>query len=326
MINVTSKALINLCNTYQTKDSDLTFLGGGREDSDGIAYSYYLAGHKKVLKILAVDKPGRDELQALNDRLAFVHYLGTQGINIAYPEENSEKNLYATYEDGDHIYIAYSMKYCEGENPKTELLTSDLSYHWGKLIGKSHRITKNYPIWKNINGKSSEYGYTDEINFFYDWCKDEFVKSKWQEMSVALSQLPISRNNHGFIHNDNHQFNIIINGNDITLIDFDVAGCHFFLQDIVVPVQGIMFDLAGGIFNNVYNKEPIQRYFNEFINGYETENHIEDFWLKQIDTFINYRRMLLFTCMQGYLNQNTELKNGFLSMIKEAPDIVRSLL
>ena len=87
-----------------------------------------------------------------------------------------------------------------------------------------------------------------------------------------------------------------------------------------------MFDMAGGMFNNVYNKEPIQRYFNEFINGYETENHIDDFWLKQIDTFINYRRMQLFTCMQGYLNQNTELKNGFLSMIKEAPDIVRFLL
>lgn len=41
MINVTLKALNNLCSTYQIKDSDLTFLGGGREDSDGIAYSYY---------------------------------------------------------------------------------------------------------------------------------------------------------------------------------------------------------------------------------------------------------------------------------------------
>lgn len=77
MINVSSKALNYLCKAYQIKDSDLTFLGGGREDSDGIAYSYYLEGHKKVLKILAVDKPGNDDLKALEDRLAFVHYLGT---------------------------------------------------------------------------------------------------------------------------------------------------------------------------------------------------------------------------------------------------------
>ena len=83
MIKVTSKALTNLCNTYQVKDTDLTFLGGGREDSDGIAYTYYLKGNKKVLKILAVDKPRSNELQALNDRLAFVHHLGTQGIGIA---------------------------------------------------------------------------------------------------------------------------------------------------------------------------------------------------------------------------------------------------
>lgn len=279
-----------------------------------------------MLKILAVDKPGNDELQALNDRLAFVHYLGTQGISIAYPEENSDKNIYTTYEDGDHIYIAYSMNYFEGENIKTEMLTTDLSYHWGKLIGKAHKITKNYPIWKNIGGKSSEYGYIDEINFFYNWCKDDFVKSKWQEMSTTLSLLPITRDIYGFIHNDNHQYNIIVNGNDITLIDFDVAGCHFFLQDIVVPVQGILFDLSGGMFNDVYNKEPIKRYFDKFINGYETENHIDNFWLKQIDTFINYRRLISFTCMQGFINQNADLKNGFLHMIKETPDIFSTLL
>lgn len=326
MINVSSKALNSLCKAYQIKDSDLTFLGGGREDSDGIAYFYYFEGHKKVLKILVVDKPGNDEVKALEDRLAFVHYLGTQGINIAYPEENSEKKIYASYEDEDHIFIAYSMKYYEGENLKTALLTTDLSYHWGKLIGKAHSITKNYPIWKNIGGKASEYGYIDEINFFYNWCKDDFVKSKWHEMRTTLSQLPIDRSNYGFIHNDNHQYNIIVNGNDITLIDFDVAGCNFFLHDIVVPVQGILFDLAVGMFNNVYNKEPIKRYFDEFIKGYETENHIDDFWLKQIDTFINYRRLILFTCMQGFINQNADLKNGFLSMIKDTPDIVASLL
>lgn len=52
MINVSSKALNNLCKAYQIKDSDLTFLGGGREDSDGIAYFYYFEGQKKVLNLL----------------------------------------------------------------------------------------------------------------------------------------------------------------------------------------------------------------------------------------------------------------------------------
>lgn len=325
MIKVPANVLSHLCRSYGMKEEDLSFLGGGREDSDGIAYIYFSKNQKKVLKILAVDKPGTDDLAALDERLKFIHYLGENGIDIAGPEENKDHRLYDTYEDGNHIFIAYSMNYCEGKSPESKLLATDLSWHWGKLIGKAHKVAKNYPIWKNINRKPSEFGYQDEVNFFTNWCKEEEVKKEWQKMGLTLSKLPIDRSTYGFIHNDNHQNNIIIRDNCITLIDFDVSACNFFLQDITVPAQGIMFDLSGGMMNEVHHKEPLKYYFDYFINGYETENHIEDFWLEQIDTFLNYRRLLLFTCMQDYLNNNTELKKNFLSMIKTSPEIFRLL-
>lgn len=325
MIKVSTDALSHLCHSYGIKEEGLTFLGGGREDSDGIAYTYYDKGQRKVLKILAVDKPGTEDLMALDERLKFIHFLGESGIDIAGPEENEEHRLYDTYEDEKHIFIAYSMNFCEGESPKTELLATQFSWHWGKLIGKAHRITQKYPLWKNISGKPSEFGYQDEISFFTDWCKEEAVKEEWRNMGLALSKLPINRNTYGFIHNDNHQHNIIAKDNHITLIDFDVSACNFFLQDIIVPAQGIMFDLSGGMMNEVYHKEPLKRYFDYFINGYETENHIDDFWLAQIDTFLSYRRLLLFTCMQGYLNYNTEMKKQFLSMIETRPEIYKLL-
>ncbi len=217
------------------------------------------------------------------------------------------------------------MNYCEGKSPVSELLATDLSWHWGKIIGKAHRATMNYPIWKNIGGKSSEFGYQDEVNFFTNWCKEETVKEEWRKMALTLSKLPINRNTYGFIHNDNHQHNIIVRDKHITLIDFDVSSCNFFLQDITVPAQGIMFDLSGGMTNEFHDKEPLKHYFYYFINGYETENHVEDFWLKQIDVFLNYRRLLLFTCMQDYLNYNTELKKNFLSMIEASPKIFSDL-
>lgn len=50
MIKVSSNALNNLCKVYQISESDLAFLGGGREDSDGIAYSYSSDGKKRCLK------------------------------------------------------------------------------------------------------------------------------------------------------------------------------------------------------------------------------------------------------------------------------------
>lgn len=96
MIKVSANALSHLCRSYGIKEEDLSFLGGGREDSDGIAYVYYHKGQKKVFKILAVDKPGTDDLAALDERLKFIHYLGESGIDIAGPEENRDHRLYDT--------------------------------------------------------------------------------------------------------------------------------------------------------------------------------------------------------------------------------------
>lgn len=325
MITVSEKALSHLCHSYGIKEADLSFLGGGREDSDGIAYSYHSKGQKKVLKILAFETPGTTELAALEERLTFVQYLGENGIDIAYPEKNESRRLYETFEDEKHIFLAYSMKFCEGKSPDTSLLSTKLSWHWGKLMGKAHRLTKNYPIWKNITVNPSQFGHQDEIHFFTNWCKDEGIKEEWRSMEAGLSKLPIDRNTYGFIHNDNHKNNIITKNHQITLIDFDCSSCNFFLQDITVPAQGIMFDLSGGMMNEVYNKEPLKRYFDYFINGYETENHLDELWLDQIDVFFQYRRLLLFTCMQNYLNHNPDLKKNFLFMIESKPEIFRKL-
>lgn len=325
MIKVPEPALSYLCHSYEIKPENLKYLGGGREDSDGIAYVYQDKGGKKVFKVLSIKKPGIIDLPALDQRLKFIHYLGENGIDIAFPKETKNHRLYETYSGENHIFVAYSMNYCEGETPDSKLLTTDFSRQWGKIIGKAHRAAKNYPVWKNIENNPSEFGYQDEVNFFFDWCKEETVKEEWHKMALTLSKLPIDRNSYGFIHNDNHRHNIIKKGNHLTLIDFDCSACNFFLQDITVPAQGIMFDLSGGMITEVYNKEPLKAYFHHFINGYETENHIENFWLDQIDVFLNYRRLLLFTCMQNNLNRNSQRKNQFLTMIKNSPEIFKAL-
>ena len=138
MITVSEKALSHLCHSYGIKEADLSFLGGGREDSDGIAYSYHSKGQKKVLKILAFETPGTTELAALEERLTFVQYLGENGIDIAYPEKNESRRLYETFEDEKHIFLAYSMKQKSGYQPAFYKIKLAL----GQINGKSPSFNK----------------------------------------------------------------------------------------------------------------------------------------------------------------------------------------
>ena len=52
------------------------------------------------------------------------------------------------------------------------------------------------------------------------------------------------------------------------------------------------------------------------------EDDLDSLWVREIQTFLDYRRLLLFTVMQDYLNTNHELKDSFIQTIKEPPEFI----
>lgn len=307
MIELTNQAKVELCEKLSIDLQDLVYLGGGREDSDGIVYTYHEENRKKVLKILAIPETEKAMLKKLEVRIEFAHYLGANGIRLAYPLQNKNDNLYEMSLDNKYYYIAYVMDFYEGSNPESTELTDTLVYAWGRLTGKSHALTKTF-----VGGQdNSALDYEQEVNFFTQWCKDPEIKKAWGEMKQYLSTLSKGLNDYGFIHNDNHQRNILLKNNELTLIDFDCACRQFFIQDIITPAQGLMFDIVGGIVSPLSDIDRLKHFFDCFINGYEAHHHLQKKWYDEIPIFLNYRRMLLFTCMQDWLDTQPELKMNF---------------
>lgn len=306
MIKITDKSMKELCEKLSISQKELSFLGGGREDSDGTVYTYQEGNKKKVLKILAIPEGEKESFARLETRISYANYLGEHGIKLSYPLQNRSGNLYEVSLDNKHYYTAYVMDFSEGRNPESNELTDELVYKWGILTGKSHAVTKTFHGY----GENKKMGYAEEMSFFTNWCKDPDVKKSWTQLKQELSKLPKDACDYGFIHNDNNQRNIIMNGTDLTLIDFDCASDQFFIQDITTPAQGIMFDITGGMVSPLKDDDRLKRFFDSFINGYETQNHLDDKWYERIPMFINYRRMLLFTCMQDWLNTEPELQKA----------------
>lgn len=198
-------------------------------------------------------------------------------------------------------------------------MNDNLVRNWGKLTGKSHKLAKDFDL---SEATDENFGYQGEVSFFLEWCKDLEVKKAWSDMTKTLLSLPRDKSEYGFIHNDNHQRNIIVSKEDLTLIDFDCARRQYFIQDIITPAQGIMFDITGGMMSDITDEKRLKQFFDAFLSGYEQEYHLTDFWYDKISLFINYRRMLLFTCMQSWLETEPMLKNNFIRMIQNPPKIL----
>lgn len=198
-----------------------------------------------------------------------------------------------------------------GNIPQAHDFSKNFYIRYGKIIGKLHQLSKIYPKWKGNapDGDSKVLHWSDEWKFFYSWCQDSEVKRAWQNIKAELSSLPVTRDTFGFIHNDPHVENIMIEKGRVVLIDFDVANFHWFMNDIAIASQFLMFSTTGGMGAPFKDMDKLKSFYMHFMNGYETENHMDAISLDKLELFINYRRLLMYTISQHWLESNPEQRN-----------------
>lgn len=330
MIAIPAEILAALITPYEISPESLTFLGGGREDSDGIAYTYSRAGVKeRVLKILALPGDSKAGLARIGERLKFVHFLGERGAPIVYPLPARDGRLLATASSANTTFVAYSMEKAAGILAQPGQWSDGFIHNWGKTIGQLHRIAQCYPVWRQAPGNGADgplaLGWMEEWHSFYASMHDPEIRSCWLAIRERLAKLPVTRDAYGFIHNDPHIQNILVDGEKIVLLDFDVATTHWFVNDIAIALQGLLFAQSGGMERPVADPAPLHTFLDFFMRGYETENHLERHWLDQLDLMISYRRILLFTVMQGWLKSQPAVRAGWKDMILKEPPVVGNL-
>ncbi len=325
MIKVPPPVLSALCAAARLTPEDLTYLGGGRIDSDGISYTYHQDGQAYVLKILAFQQNSPDALLRLEERLKFVHYLGEHGAPIINPLPRQDGSLYAVQPDGEHLFVAYTYQKIEGGSAGRLAWLAPIARPWGMTVGKLHRLAQAYPTWERSpvgDTGRSVLGWREEWQGFYDQCPDWEVKKRWQSIGERLEALPVQRDCFGFIHNDPHAGNILVTPSRIFLLDFDVANYHWFINDIAITLQSLLFGQTGGLDRPLASAEPLRQFLDEFMEGYRWENQLDPFWLSQVDLFIAYRRVLGFIVMQEWLNSKPSHQRAWKAMILDEPPIL----
>jgi len=123
------------------------------------------------------------------------------------------------------------------------------------------------------------------------------------------------------VHNDPHIENLLYDGQTITLLDFDVANYHWFISDVAIALQALLFFKAGGMERPVSDPAAIEDFLTAFWRGYASENMLAPFWREQLDLFISYRRILLFCVMQGWLATVPETRASWKAMILSEPPV-----
>jgi amicoumacin kinase len=322
MIKVPEPVLHTLAANLGVDREELVKFGGGSESSDGIVYCFPWQDGERLIKVTAVPVGDGASMQRLEERLKFVHFLGENGVNIVYPVTDDQGKLLTALVEGDNVFIAYLMEKVSGKHLPPKEWSEEFFYNFGKTVGGLHRVTQSYPHWRSLKDETTGsviLGWEEEWQGFYEMITDEEVRQRWVSIRERLEKLPIKRDSFGFIHNDPHTYNILVDGAQIHLLDIDVVNFHWFVCDISIAMQEMLFDVTGGIERPVYNSEPIRPTLDAFMRGYRTEHQLDDFWLDHLDLFISYRRILLWSVLQDFLGSKPDVKKSWKEMILTEP-------
>ena len=311
---------------YSASQAALIPFKGGYESSDGILYRFKEDNPDRLVKVMFLGKAqSREALLRFESRLKFVDFLQRKGVRVIEPLLSLNDELYETVEDENGTWVAYAMRRINGKTMSPTVWDPNSVQKWGQLIGKLHRVTQDYPDWEYCSDPVTSERYLtwqSEWENFHNLCKEWDIREKWEQIGEELKALPINRNAFGFIHNDPHLWNLLVDGDNVTLLDFDVANHHWFVNDIAIACQHLLSMVSGGLDQPIHHRERLVDFLREFLKSYYRENDLSQEWLDHLDLFYAYRRILLYLVMEGWRKSKPALQESWKNMILTRPEIL----
>ncbi|MBI5961284.1 MAG: phosphotransferase [Chloroflexi bacterium] len=261
---------------------------------DGVLFDVERDGVPFIIKFIPTTP---DAINATREKIEFVHHLGINGVNVPdYLSSAGGKRVELVESEGE-TFAVLKMRRASGRHI-WELLGWDTARwpdsffeRWGQTLGRIHALSQRYA------GGTAIAHWTAEHSSFVDWCSDPAVGEKWQQVGETLHALPEPADAFGLTHNDLHTGNMLVDGDTITVLDFDVCTRHWFALDIAIA-------LFHPIWEHRHRPAPqieafAQRLTRLFMAGYCRENTLDPAWIERLPLFARYRQILSFIALSG---------------------------
>jgi Ser/Thr protein kinase RdoA (MazF antagonist) len=269
-------------NTFKTKEVSKF------NDPSIEIFTFNKSGKEYIIDFYPAYLPQRRQTRA---ELNFINYLAENSISVARPLKTVNGELFiAPQKIGeDFNIIVFEMasgEFWDKNDPKK--WNDKIFFNWGKLMGNMHRLAKDYKYANTYNVPDIfNRNYTGWGSFFDCLKIYPKVYKITQELLDEIMDLPRNKDSYGLIHCDLHPYNFLIDGDKITVFDFDDNIYAWFALDIGIGLYHGLDWSRKDDFSNDYTNAIIRN----FLKGYLSANDLSDFWISKIPMFMKYRQI-----------------------------------
>lgn len=306
-IKFTKEVISESVQRYCAKDNDITMIGNHQN------YVFRANLQDRTIFIRITHESHRNK-QLIQAEIEWIQYLSTNGILVAKPVFSKNDLLIETVVYDNDTFFIVAFEEAIGKGIGQYPWSTDNVELLGRLTAKMHILSKNYIptnsckrfVWyeNNYISRAGEYLPNGHLK----------VLDALNDLIEQIHKLPKDMDSYGLIHGDMVACNYHVDGDKITLFDFDEASYCWFINDIAIQLFYESLTCRGEL-----DFEGSQLSATHFLKGYCENKVLGSFWLKQIPLFIKLREIILYIAIvrSRNLNDLDEWSMNFMKGRKE---------
>jgi amicoumacin kinase len=224
-------------------------------------------------------------------------FLVNKGVGLPHIHASVNSLWVERFPAGDNYFSVVSYEKLIGESIGDSLWNETLFSRWGGLIGKLHRLSREYVPKKRRYTWYESHFLNLEANIPIT---DREIRNSAEHVIQSVRDLPSSDFQYGLIHADVYQENLFWVKGDLLLFDFDNCEYGHYISDIAIA-------LYAALWRHLDHPNPAQfseRFLRALLLGYREEHELSRTEIEALPLFLQLREVLIYMVAKKMLDLN----------------------
>jgi Ser/Thr protein kinase RdoA (MazF antagonist) len=261
--------------------------------------------------VLRLTPESHRSFEQIEAEIDWVRHLDQWGLPVSAPIANREGNFCQRTEIDEKPWIATAFRRAPGKIGAESAWHQGTFRTWGQITARMHIAATGYqpPHHPRRDWQSFLPSFVPETD------EERVAQEKLAALVSRIEALPSFRNDFGLIHSDLHFWNFAVDGDRLTIFDFDNCEHHWFMADLGT----IIFESATCIHQRLARQEFIADFMKQFLPGYLAVRDSGDL-LAALPDFAKLREIQIFlTLSRRWKNREIgPFQKAFFSATREA--------
>lgn len=281
-----SQAILKQCRQHYDLDPVMTPIAGGFQNA---VFTVTQFETPRILRLTPARTRATENIAA---ELEFINYLHQHGLTVAQPILSRDKKLVTGCRTPQENWTAVLFTVAPGNKvPYPDYLGNTKLYElFGALTGNMHHLSMSYHPKGKPRHLWRENFYLNHVSTYIPQSKTG-IHEAHKILMHALESLVLSAGEQGLIHGDLNVGNMHLDGDTLTLFDFDECQMSAYVEDIAIALYYTVFVYGD---DDVKERDAMGKTFmKHFLKGYRQYRSMPQEALRHLELYLKVRELIV---------------------------------